>query len=251
VAVLRPVPEAGAQWLSVAVPGLRGAQAAGPAAPYLSLVRGWDELLSAGPPQLRHTRRRVRRFEREGGTIARLPGPDAAREFGQLVEIEARSWKTPAGVSWSGSAAIRAVLQAALETVGGAEVWLARVGSRPVGYLMNFVAADRSLFYQGAYDPDYRTLYPGGVLHYSAIQAACAAGRREYDFLNGAEEYKGGWTSGTRQTRYLSLNPVSARGRAAFAALVTPTWFLRRFAVAHSFRSVTRRWVAQHDGRRP
>jgi CelD/BcsL family acetyltransferase involved in cellulose biosynthesis len=253
LALLRPLCAAYGGALTCPVPdGLRTAEATGRPAPYLNLDGTWATLENAGGGQLRHTRRWVRKLEREGGRIEHLVGPEALLVFDDLVRIELRSWKARERFSWPASAAKRALFQQALATMRGVEVWLARLGGEAIGYLLNFVTPERVLFYQGAYDQAFRRLYPGGVLHYHAIRAAWESGRREYDFLQGDEQYKAGWTSARHEPRYLSLMPNTARGRAAFGALVAPRWFLRRFELAHTARALALgRWAAITRQRQP
>jgi len=245
VAFLRPLSDAYSDPYPVPLAGVRAGQVEGPPAPYLSLDRSWDELVAAGPGQLKHTGRWARKFSRDGGTIERLSGANSASAFEEVLQVEAKSWKAEQGFSWGASPARRELLRQALQTVEGLEVWLARLEGRPVAYLVNFVTPERVLFYQGSYDQAYRKYYAGGVLHCAAIRAACEAGLEEYGFLNGGEEYKSGWTTGVHRQRYLALVPDTLRGRAAFAAVVAPRWFLRQFRVAHAVRGLAlRRWAA-------
>jgi len=245
VAVLRPLcPSYGGAPREPVPAGLRGTAVEASPAPYLGLEAEWNELERAAGGQLRHGRRWVRKFEREGGKIERMSGRECAGVFDEIVEIESRSWKAREHFSWPASVRTRALLQRAIATVSGVEVWLARVQGRPVAYLLNFVTRERAMFYQGAYDQAYRKYYPGGVLHCHAIHAAWSAGLHEYDLLQGDEEYKRGWATGHHPRRYLSVAPDTLRGRAAFATLVAPMWYLRRFPAAHAARAFFKhRWA--------
>jgi len=246
IAVLRPLCPAYGGGLTGPVPaGLRAAAVDGSHAPYLELGTDWNELMHAGTGQIAHTRRWTRRFEREGGKVERLSGGDAARVFDELLEIESHSWKAQKRISWRASLRKRELLRSALETMKDVEVWLARLNARSIAYLLNLVSRERVMFYQGAYDQAYRKYYPGGVLHYHAIHAAWSAGLREYDLLTGDERYKSEWTTGRHRQRYLTVIPDTVRGRAAFASLIAPRWFLRQFRAAHTARAVVRRgWAS-------
>jgi len=245
LALLRPLSDACGHACPSPVAGLRSWQAEGPPGRFLTLPVSWEQLLSNGPSQVRHTRRWARKFAREGGSVEHFTGERAAEAFNDVLQIESRSWKARQGVSWAGSPSKRAFLQRAVETVPGVDVWLARQRDRSVAYLLNLSTPERVMVYRAAYDHEYRQRYPGGVLHYWAIHAAWESGVREYDFLNGEEAYKAGWTNEARRQRYLAIVSDGVRGRAAFAALVAPRWFLRRFKAVHWARAAARRrWEA-------
>jgi CelD/BcsL family acetyltransferase involved in cellulose biosynthesis len=69
-------------------------------------------------------------------------------------------------------------------------IWLQARGE-PLAALYNFVWNGKVYNYQSGRKVDLpRGLRPGIVLHARAIRAAIEAGRREYDFLAGGEQYK-------------------------------------------------------------
>lgn len=220
-----------------APPALRSGTAPGDISPYLSLQGDFERLLRDGPPQLRHSRRPARRWEREGGTIERLSGRELGSYVDELMAVEARSWKSREGVLWLGTGQGREVFRQALASLGvrrEMELWLARLEGRLAAFQINFVTPDRVWYYYGAYDPEFRRYYPGGVLHLRAIEHAWRSGIREYDFLAGDEPYKLQWTNGVRQLDLLALYPRTPRGFLAFAALAGPKWWLKELAPARS-----------------
>jgi CelD/BcsL family acetyltransferase involved in cellulose biosynthesis len=206
-------------------------RAFGPGSPCLRLEGDWNGLLSAGPPQLRHSARWVRKLEREGGVVEHRPGADALGMLDEIADVEAHSWKKAAGIAYFLQAPNRKLAARALSSLGARgemEVWAARIEGRLIAYLLTFVTPERVMYWQGAYHADHRKRYAGGVLHHHAIRQACQSGRNEYDFMLGTEEYKSGWTNAEHEQNYVSIHPATARGRLAFALLVAPRWYFRQ-----------------------
>jgi CelD/BcsL family acetyltransferase involved in cellulose biosynthesis len=214
----------------------------GTLAPHLAYAGTWEELRAAGPTQLRHCQRPARKFEREGGTVERITGPEAADRVHDVAEVEAHSWKGDRGYARFQPGPGQELLRDALRELGArreVELWVARREGRPLAFLVNFLTPERVCYYQGSYRADARKWYPGGVLHYYAIRRAWEAGLREYDFMVGDEAYKSGWTNGIRPVRHRAVYPNTVRGRLAFGALVAPRWRLRQSPRA---RAALRLW---------
>ncbi len=230
--------------------GLLRASAAAEISRRLNLEPGWETLLREGPQQLRHSRRPARRWEREGGTIERLSGAEAAACVEEIAAVESASWKAEEGVlqfQRPGAHPLWRQLLTELGEQGEAELWLARLDGKLTAFQINLVAGDRLWFYYGAYDPAFRPYYPGGVLHYHIIEDACRRGFREYDFLTGSEPYKYGWTDGERQLHRAALYPRTARGYLAMALLVGPRWRMRESPTGRKIYELYRilRWRRQ------
>ena len=225
--------------------GLGAGTAEAGVAPYLAFPGDWAALQASGPGWLKGYARRVRRFERDGGTVERLTGAEAASRMDEVVRIEARSWKLSAGVArlqpGPGERLVREAL-GAMGSAGELELWLARVGGDPAGFEINFVTPERIWLYQGTYCQEHRKLGPGGVLEYLSIERAWKAGAREYDYLSGDEPYKAERTDRTRPLCYRALFPLTARGRAAYGLLLAPRWQLRRVA---PLRAALKAWRAR------
>jgi CelD/BcsL family acetyltransferase involved in cellulose biosynthesis len=218
-------------------PALRGRGLDATIAPCLSLSGDWKELCRSGPPSVRRGHRAARKFEREGGTVERWTGADAARFIEDAAEVEVRSWKPDRGISRFAAGAPRELLRQALGALGAsgeAELWLARMDGKPVAFLLNFLTPTEVWYYQGAYDQEHRKLFPGGVLHYRCIERAHQAGLAVYDLLSGDEPYKRDWTDGERRLHYLALFPAAPRGYLAYSLLLWPRWRLRNWPPARA-----------------
>ena len=55
------------------------------------------------------------------------------------------------------------------------------------------LGSDRILFYLSGFDPAFRFESPGTILLGAMLEQAIAEGRREANFLRGAEAYKYAW----------------------------------------------------------
>lgn len=243
VAVLRHLtPDYSTLSASATPPGLVPREINGEVSAQLDFPGDWEELARDGPRAVRHSKRWARRFEKRGGQVVRLAGPEALARVDDVSRVEARSWKGRGGTARFQPGPGRDLLRSALESTAAEtmEVWLALVEGRPIAFQINFLAPGRLLYYQGAYDEEHRSHYAGGVLHRHALAQAWAEGRREYDFMAGDEAYKADWTNGVRTLRYLAVHPRTVRGRAAYGLLVAPRWRLKRSEKA---RSALARWA--------
>lgn len=72
-------------------------------------------------------------------------------------------------------------------------------GAEVIAASYNFEYAGRVFSYQKGFDPAWERYGPGSVLVYELIREAFERGRREYNFLQGAETYKGSWARDFRR----------------------------------------------------
>jgi CelD/BcsL family acetyltransferase involved in cellulose biosynthesis len=90
----------------------------------------------------------------------------------------------------------------------------ARAG-RPVASYVNF-ADDRSFYwYLGGFEPGVASLGIGKIAIGEGIRSSIAAGRRRYDFLRGAEEYKYWYGAADRTSPSILLHSRRPRSRVA------------------------------------
>lgn len=224
--------------------GFRRLERIATVAPYLASKDDWGDLCRAGPPQLRHAKRKVKKLTREGGVIERLTGPEAAGAARMISQIEANSWKAGTTAAKFQTPSELSFLEQVLETFGERgelEVWIALIDGVPIAYLLNFLSDERTFYYQGAYETNYRKYSPGSVLHYYAMQRSWLEGPREYDFMMGEESWKLDWTNHSRDLKNVAIFPKSPRGYLAFGVLLFPRWYLRKFRFARAVYTYWRR----------
>jgi CelD/BcsL family acetyltransferase involved in cellulose biosynthesis len=73
---------------------------------------------------------------------------------------------------------------------GVVEMLRAAAGQMVLGYLLNFRYRDRVYAYQSGFDDADRSLRPGVVTHYLAIERGRALGAATYDFMAGYNRLK-------------------------------------------------------------
>lgn len=83
----------------------------------------------------------------------------------------------------------------------------------PIAAAYNLVLDGRVYSYQKGIDPVWERHGPGAVLLYELIQEAFAHKLKEYNFLQGAEAYKQGWTPFWRNLYALKLHHRRLPGR--------------------------------------
>ena len=212
-------------------------------APYLSFQGDWHELCASGPGQLRHIKRKIRKFMREGGAVECVTGHRVAQTAEHIKNVEANSWKGGTNAARFQTRREQRMLKQVLATLGlrnEVEVWLARCDGLPVAFLLNFILPERTCYYQGAYHKEYARYSPGGVLHFHAMERTWQEGTREYDFMIGDEPWKTEWTNGERALKHSALFPRTLRGYLAFLFLIAPRWYFRRFGPARAAYRVWR-----------
>ena len=120
-------------------------------------------------------------------------------------------------------------LMPALLAEGALELMWLTVRNEPIAALYNIAWDGRVYFYQSGRKLDLpRDIRPGVVMQIYAMQRAIEAGRREYDFLAGASQYKLQLASSTRPLMQLRAVRGSLRERvrsyAAYGVACARVW---------------------------
>jgi CelD/BcsL family acetyltransferase involved in cellulose biosynthesis len=201
----------------------------------------WEDLHEIGPSWLKRTRKRLPRFLRDGWVLERFTGTEAAARLDQVAEIETRSWKAQENVMRLQPGGGQELLRRGFKTLGERgemQLWMASLDNRAAAYRIDFLLADKDWIYQLGYDQAFHRASVGSFLGYVAIEQAWRSGIREYDYLSGDEPYKAERTLASRKIRHLAIHPRTMRGRAAFALLIAPRWYLKEVPVLRlAFRS--------------
>jgi CelD/BcsL family acetyltransferase involved in cellulose biosynthesis len=175
--------------------------------PYITLPKTWDGYLAAlSSSERRFVKQSLASFDtwasgeselHEARTLSEL-------ELGSAVlrELHGERWTAAGHDGAFRSARFRdfhgEVMRALLERDALELRWLS-VRGEPVAALYNFVWNDKVYFYQSGRKLDVPNgVRPGIVIHLRAIRCAIEAGRREYDFLGGASQYKRKLATATR-----------------------------------------------------
>jgi CelD/BcsL family acetyltransferase involved in cellulose biosynthesis len=202
--------------------------------PYIALPKTWDDYLVAlSSSERRFVKQSLASFDAWAG------GESELHEARTLAELERGSailralhgerWTAAGDDGVFGSARFRdfhdEVMRALLDRNALELQWLS-VRGEPVAALYNFTWNDKVYFYQSGRKLDVPNgVRPGIVIHLRAIRCAIEAGRREYDFLGGASQYKRKLATAKRQL--LSVRAVRS-----------PVLELARSAVERGFEAV-------------
>jgi CelD/BcsL family acetyltransferase involved in cellulose biosynthesis len=218
------------------------------AAPFCASQHDWDSLHDVGPSWLKITRKRLRRFLKDGWQLERFTGAEAAAKLDLVASIEARSWKGREGSTRLQRGAGQELLRQAFESLSSGDqmqLWLASIDGKAVAFQIDFLMSDRLWVYQLAYDEAFRRTSAGSFLGYVSFENAWRGAVREYDYLGGEEPYKLDRTNGLRPIQYLALHRRNPRGWLAFGLLVAPRWRLRNVS---ALRAVYKRAQALTRG---
>jgi CelD/BcsL family acetyltransferase involved in cellulose biosynthesis len=176
-------------------------------APYIELPSTWDDYLKGLTKKHRYAVvRSLRDFGTWAGSDSRLERvaslADLQRGKSVLVALHRQRWE---GSGQAGTfrsprfLAFHEIAMPALLQEGALELLWLTVRGQPVAAMYDVVWNDKVYFYQSGRRTDLPShVRPGGVLLAYAIRAAIEAGRREFDFLNGASLYKTQLATGRR-----------------------------------------------------
>jgi len=75
-------------------------------------------------------------------------------------------------------------------------LWLRSLksGDHTVAAFYGFQIGDRIFYFQGGFDPAWETLSPGKTILDEVLREGFSRGYREFNFLQGGEQYKSAWT---------------------------------------------------------
>ena len=212
--------------------------------PYIALPKTWDAYLAGlSSNERRFVRQSLASFDtwadgeselHQARTLAELERGSAV-----LRALHGERWTAAGHDGAFRSARFRdfheEVMRALLDRNALELRWLS-VRGEPVAALYNFTWNDKVYFYQSGRKLDVPNgVRPGIVIHLRAIRSAIEAGRREYDFLGGASQYKRKLATATRPL-------VSVR------AVRSPVLELARSAVERGIDAVCRGLGAAQTG---
>ena len=159
----------------------------------LDLPPTWEEYLGMLSQKQRHeVRRKLRRMREAGEVNYRIIDdsgdvPDTTDLFLKLFresKAEKAAFMTVQRESFFRSLA-KAMAQARLLRLG-----ILELDALPIAVVMCFDYNNRVYLYNSGYDPQYGSLSVGLVSKILSIKDSIERGRRKFDFLKGAEDYK-------------------------------------------------------------
>ena len=206
-------------------------------APYAVLPATWEAYLKALPSSRRYfLKRSLRDFERWAGGYAKVHQAISPAEFEEgkriLISLHNARWSCGGHPGMFRSPRFQAFhdsVMPALLAEGALELMWLTVRNEPIAALYNIAWDGRVYFYQSGRKLDLpRNIRPGVVMQIYAMQRAIEAGRREYDFLGGASQYKLQLASSSRPLMQLRAVRASLRERvrsyAAYGVACARVW---------------------------
>jgi CelD/BcsL family acetyltransferase involved in cellulose biosynthesis len=160
----------------------------------MPLPAAWEDYLAALNGKQRHELRRKLRNLQEAGEVRYSCAEHkadirlAAERFLQLFP-EARNDKAVFMTPEMGRFFLE--LTESLSETGVVRFGTLELDGRPAAMVMYFDYRGNFYLYNSAYDPAYRALSVGIVSKAECIRDGLAKGRKRFDFLKGAETYKG------------------------------------------------------------
>lgn len=183
-------------------------------APYLSIVSGFPEVLGQFRKKKRYNlKASVKKLlEVKGATVTQSLTPDQKqdcfREFFRLHQMRAAERGIESSVEKEDFFEHHSAL---IEQSDYARLFALTLENRTIAVIYGFEFANRFFYYQIAHDPEFGELSPGKVILHEVIRHYCDLGYKEFNFLQGDEEYKGFWTSEKRQLFRLRLERRNLR----------------------------------------
>jgi CelD/BcsL family acetyltransferase involved in cellulose biosynthesis len=157
----------------------------------LDLPSTWEEYLrTLTPKQRRETGRRFRRLEEEGDINYRVienAEPKVLEIFFKLMRV---SREDKAAFM---TAQMESFFRSLADTMAEAKLLrfgILEISAKPVAAVMCFDYNNKVYLYNSGYDPEYGYLSVGLLSKLLSIKDSIERGRKCYDFLKGAEEYK-------------------------------------------------------------
>ncbi len=159
----------------------------------LGLPPTWEEYLGMLNGKQRHeVRRKLRRLREKGEVRYRtVEGSEAVEEamdlflgFFRESRQDKKDFLTAKRESFFRSLA-RAMSQDLILKIG-----ILELDTKPVASIMCFDYNDTIYLYNSGYDPQYRSLSTGLISKVLCVEDSIRRGKRKFDFLKGAEEYK-------------------------------------------------------------
>ncbi len=188
----------------------RAAVGADSVCPVVTLPGSFQELMDAAPAALARNYRRGLRMLSAGGQYS--IGYATRDSFGEYLDaffaLHASRWNErgqPGVLAGEGvrgfhrCAAVRLLTGKCLRLYG----LKFRGQIRSVAYTL--FHRDTVYLYLGAFDPLFKKFSPGTVVIGEALRDAVHEGKKEFDFLRGAEDYKYSWGAVDRQTYAISF----------------------------------------------
>jgi CelD/BcsL family acetyltransferase involved in cellulose biosynthesis len=175
-----------------------------------------DYINTLDAKQRYNLRSRKNKLEKEGFAYGPCDPLKEPQGFDTLFEIHAlRSRKKKIQSAFSGVDILEfhKSLAKRINNSGWLSLRFLRSEKTVIAASYNFKYQGRVFSYQKGMDPKWERFGPGKAIVYDAIKEAFLTGSKEYNFLQGNEEYKSGWTRECRPLFTVTIYNNTVGGR--------------------------------------
>ena len=175
--------------------------------PYITIPDSKEKLLQSLSPSFRkRLERRMRKLEREKGTVQikhyqELGSLEQAIET--LFELHQKRWTKKGGLGAFEKPEIRKMLIQTAKLFAKKkwlELYFLTINNKPIAAQLDLAYGQKLLGNWCGFDPDYSKYSVGNLLMLKILEECAERGIIEFDFMQGAESYKFFWTNKFRQS---------------------------------------------------
>ena len=195
-----------------------------PGTPYIPLDASWSEpesrFDSRRRSDLRRAERSAKRFGELSFDVVEPTASELDTTLDEAVQVEARSWKGPAGTALAHDALRRRVYrQYAAEAASRGELRLCflRIGERTAAMQIAVEFSRRFWLLKVGYDEEFARASPGTLLALHTIRDSARRGLEGYEFLGTPDAWTRRWTHHEHPCTDVRAFPTTRRGAAAAA----------------------------------
>jgi CelD/BcsL family acetyltransferase involved in cellulose biosynthesis len=195
------------------------------AGPSIHLDPSWSEPLSK---LSRNWRKSLRRGERRAADLGAVSfevhetgdETELRHWFDEYVRVEALGWKSGSDLAFARDTRRQRLhwdYLSSPDVRSRVRIALLRIGASIAAIEISTLGANRWWAEKASFDPAFRDVSPGNLLHARVIAFAAASGMSTYEFLGRCEDYKAAWGDGFR-VRSIRVYPPTPKGLLAIAA---------------------------------
>lgn len=179
-------------------------------APYINISGSFDDYLRSFNSRHRYTivNRWRKFFDKHAALYDKCTDDNASACLETLFNLHARrAFTKQIDSSFSGEEIFRFHLDLLAAMRDQKRIWLRilKTENETIAAYYGFVFENRVFYYQLGLDPQWQSHSPGMVILYEVIREAFAGDFREFNFLQGEEEYKYKWTKTHRRLLTISV----------------------------------------------
>lgn len=181
--------------------------------PYKILPFSFDELLTEFTSKKRNDlRRKVRKFFDAGGEF--LVSENISTNIFFLDNLfkqhKSRSAERNIASSFSGNR-VEKFHKMLVTNSPNVRFYGLQVNNKLISIIYGYEYSNIFYYYQVSHDPEFYKLSPGSVLLHLVLEDCCKRGLKEFNFLQGDENYKEGWTKKSRSLYHCVLKMDTIR----------------------------------------